>query len=294
MIKSMTGYGTAGVQTDTGRSYTIEVKSVNHRYCDVNVKLPGKLSFLDQELKALVKKRFNRGRFDIYIGVDEFGQGSKQITFDKELAAHYLAQLRELGEFLGIEARTDLLAITRMPDVLRVEPVELDQDEVRRQLTAILMEALERLEQMRIHEGEVLDRDIRSNLSAIRNIVDSVQELAKASPTQYKAALEERLKRLIDGVKEIDPDRLAQEVAVFCDRIDVSEELTRLYGHIDHFLHVSDANEAVGRKLDFLIQEMNREINTIGSKSNNAAIAQQVVDAKAILEKIREQVQNIE
>ncbi len=294
MIKSMTGYGTASVQTDTGRSYTIEVKSVNHRYCDVNVKLPGKLSFLDQELKALVKKRFNRGRFDIYIGVDEFGKDSKQITFDKELAAQYLAQLQELGEFLGIEARTDLLAITRMPDVLRVEPVELDQDEVRRQLTAILVEALERLEQMRIHEGEVLDRDIRSNLSAIRSIVDNVQELVNASPAQYKTALEERLKRLTDGVKEIDPDRLAQEVVVFCDRIDVSEELTRLYGHLDHFLHVSEADEAVGRKLDFLIQEMNREINTIGSKSNNAEIAQQVVDVKAILEKIREQVQNIE
>lgn len=294
MIKSMTGYGTAGVQTDTGRSYSIEVKSVNHRYCDVNVKLPGKLSFLDQELKALVKKRFNRGRFDIYVGVDEFGKGSKQITFDKELAAQYLAQLQELGEFLGIEARADLLAITRMPDVLRVEPVELDQDEVRRQLTAILVEALESLEQMRIHEGEVLDQDIRGNLGAIRSIVDTVQELAKASPAQYKAALEERLKRLTDGVKEIDPDRLAQEVAVFCDRIDVSEEITRLYGHLDHFLHVSEANEAVGRKLDFLIQEMNREINTIGSKSNNAEITKQVVDVKAILEKIREQVQNVE
>ncbi len=294
MIKSMTGYGTAGVQTDTGRSYTIEVKSVNHRYCDVNVKLPGKLSFLDQELKTLVKNRFSRGRFDIYIGVDEFGKDSKQITFDKELATQYLAQLRELGEYLEIETRVDLLSITRMPDVLRVEPIELDQDEVRQHVTAILTTALESLEQMRIHEGEVLDQDIRGNLTAIRSIVDTIQELAKTSPMQYKVALEERLNRLIDGIKEIDPDRLAQEVAVFCDRIDVSEELTRLYGHLDHFLHVSEADEAVGRKLDFLIQEMNREINTIGSKSNNVEIAQQVVDVKSILEKIREQVQNIE
>lgn len=294
MMKSMTGYGTAGVDTGAGRSYTIEVKSVNHRYCDVNVKLPGKLSFLDQELKGLVKKRFSRGRFDVYIGVDEFGQNSKQVTLDNDLAAQYLTQLRELGEHLQIEPRVDLLAITRMPDVLRVEPVELDQEEVRQHVTAILTEALDSLEQMRLHEGEVLEHDIRSNLDAIRGIVDTVKELAQTSPLHYKAALEERLQRYTEGVKEIDPDRLAQEVVFFCDRIDVSEEITRLYGHIDHFLHVCEASEPVGRKLDFLIQEMNREINTIGSKSNNADIAQQVVDVKAILEKIREQVQNIE
>lgn len=294
MIKSMTGYGTASVQTDTGRSYTIEVKSVNHRYCDVNLKLPGKFSFVDQELKTLVKNRFSRGRFDIYVGVDEFGKETKQITFDKELAAQYLGQLRELGEYLELEAHIDLFAITRMPDVLRVEPVELDQEEVRQHLAAILMEALENLEHMRVHEGEVLDQDIRAHLDSIRSLVDTVQEIATSSPAQYKAALEERIKRLTEGITEIDPDRIAQEVVVFCDRIDISEELTRLYGHLDHFLHVLTADEAVGRKLDFLIQEMNREINTIGSKSNNAEIAQQVVDVKAILEKIREQVQNIE
>lgn len=294
MIKSMTGYGTASVQTDTGRSYTVEVKSVNHRYCDVNVKLPGKLSFMDQELKTLVKNRFNRGRFDIYVGLDEFSSATKQITFDKELASQYLAQLRELGQYLELDSRIDLFSLTRMPDVLRVEPVELDQEEARQQLTAILTGALEHLEQMRVHEGEVLDQDIRGNLDRVRSIVNTISALAKSSPAQYKAALEERLKRLTDGVKEIDPDRIAQEVVVFCDRIDISEELTRLYGHLDHFLHVMAADEAVGRKLDFLIQEMNREINTIGSKSSNAEIAQQVVNIKAILEKIREQVQNIE
>ena len=294
MIKSMTGYGTAGVQTNTSRSYTVEVKSVNHRYCDVNLKLPGKFSFLEQELKAVVKNRFNRGRFDIYVAFDEFGAETKQISFDKELAAQYLKQLEELGAHLGLEARIDLFALTRMPDVLRVEPVELDQEEVRQQVTSVLTEALEQLEQMRVHEGQVLEQDITTNLERIRGIVDVVSELSKSTPDQYKIALEERIKRLTDGVVEIDPERIAQEVVMFCDKIDISEELTRLYGHLDHFLHVMASQEPVGRKLDFLIQEMNREINTIGSKSNNSDIAQQVVDVKSILEKIREQVQNIE
>lgn len=294
MIKSMTGYGTATVQTETGRSYTIEIKSVNHRYCDVNVKLPGKLSFLEQDIKKLVKDRFSRGRFDAYIALDEFGKETKQVTFDKDLAAQYIEKLRELGAYLELEPRIDLFSLTRMPEVLKIEQAEIDQEEARNQINAILNEALEHLEQMRIHEGQVLERDITGHLKRIRTIVSVIGEQAKTTPEHYKVALEERVKRLINGVVEVDEERLAQEVVLFCDKIDVSEEITRLNGHVEHFLHLLSSQDAVGRKLDFLVQEMNREINTIGSKSNNADISQHVVEVKAVLEKIREQVQNVE
>jgi uncharacterized protein (TIGR00255 family) len=294
MIKSMTGYGTATAQTETGKSYTVEIKSVNHRYCDVNVKLPGKLSFLDNDVKKMIKNRFQRGRFDVYIALDEFGRESKQITFDRELAAQYLVKLQELGVQLGLDCRIDVLSLTRLPEVLKVEQAELDQEESRRQIEGIVTEALERLDQMRIHEGQVLENDIVGYLEQIRTIVSTIAQQARTTPEQYKTALGERLKRLTDGVIEIDEARLAQEIVLFCDKIDISEEITRLNGHIDHFFHLLKEENEVGRKLDFLIQEMNREINTMGSKSNNVEIAKQVVEVKAILEKIREQLQNIE
>lgn len=294
MIKSMTGYGTATVQTPSGRSYTVEIKSVNHRYCDVNLKLPNKLSFVEQELKKQVKDRFERGRFDIYVALDEFGKETKAVTFDQELALQYLEKLRELGAFLDLEPRIDLLSITRLPDVLKVEQAELDQEEARQHLSAALTNAFGHLEQMRVHEGRALEQDICANLDRIRGIVVTIQECARTTPEQYKLALQERIKRLLDGVVEIDQDRLTQEIVFFCDKIDISEEITRLNGHLDHFGHLCGSEETVGRKLDFLIQEMNREINTIGSKANNVEIARLVVDVKAILEKVREQVQNIE
>jgi uncharacterized protein (TIGR00255 family) len=294
MIKSMTGYGTATTQTESGRSYTVEIKSVNHRYCDVHVKLPGKLSFLEHDIKKLVKNRFHRGRFDLYFALDEFGQESKQITFDRELAEQYLQQLRDLGSYLAIESPIDILSLTRMPDVLKVEATELDQDEAKIEVEQILHQALNHLEEMRIHEGQVLNDDVVAHLEHIQELVTEIARQAVTTPLQYKAALEERIKRLVDNSVEIPEERLVQEIALFVDRIDVSEELTRLDGHIAHFLHLLRIQDVVGRKLDFLIQEMNREINTIGSKSNNGDISKQVVEIKAILEKIREQVQNVE
>ncbi len=294
MIKSMTGYGTATLQSDSGRSYTVEVKSVNHRYCDVHIKLPGKLSFLEHDLKRLVKDRFQRGRFDVYLSLDEFGQANKQITFDKNLAAEYLQKLQELGRELQLETAIDVLSLTRMPEVLKVEPVQFDQEEAKHVVERVLRDALEHLEQMRIREGKTLEHDIATNLEQIATITTEVVRNAEMTPAHYKAALEERIQHLTENVVEINEDRFAQEVVFFIDRIDISEELTRLTGHIDHFKHLMTSSDAVGRKLDFLIQEMNREINTIGSKSNNLTISQHVVDVKSILEKIREQVQNVE
>jgi len=290
----MTGYGTATVQAETGRSYSVEIKSVNHRYCDVNVRLPGKLSFLEQDIKKLIKNRFERGRFDIYVSLDEFGKETRQVTFDKDLAAQYLEKLRELGAYLNLESRVDLFSLTRMPEVLKIEQAEIDQDEAKSQIEKIISEALEHLEQMRIHEGQMLEKDFLTHLKQIQSVVSSIVQDAKSTPEQYKTTLEERVKRLTRGVVEIDEERLTQEVVLFCDKIDISEELTRLSGHIEHFSHFFSSQAAVGRKLDFLIQEMNREINTIGSKANNMQISQQVVEVKSILEKIREQVQNVE
>ena len=294
MMKSMTGYGTATVQAASGRSFTLEVKSVNHRYCDVHAKVPGKLAFLEHDLKRLVKERFERGRFDLYVSLDEFGRESKKISFDRDLAAAYLEQLRELAAHLQLEPQIDLLSLTRMPEVITVESAELNEDEARQAVEQALQQALEHLEQMRTHEGEALTQDVTGNLDRIGEIVKQVAKIAETTPMLYKAALEERIKRLTENVVEIAQDRLAQEVAVFADRIDISEEISRLTGHIDHFKHLMASAEPVGRKLDFLIQEMNREINTMGSKANNLDIAKQVVDVKSILEKIREQIQNVE
>ncbi|MCP4404812.1 MAG: YicC family protein [bacterium] len=294
MIKSMTGYGTATVQTESGRSYTMEVKSVNHRYCDVHAKLPGKLSFLEHELKRAVKARFQRGRFDMYLSLDEFGKTAKQITFDKELAAEYLEKLQQLGDYLQLENHVDLLSLTRMPEVLKVETAELDQDEAKQAVERALREALDQLDHMRGHEGEMLEKDVLSYLEQIRQTTSEIAQLAKMTPAAYKNALEDRIKHLTENVIEIDPERISQEVVFFTDRIDISEEITRLSGHIEHFTHLLEDQEGVGRKLDFMIQEMNREINTIGSKSNNPEISKHVVDVKSILEKIREQIQNVE
>ena len=294
MIKSMTGYGTSTIQSESGRSYTIEVKSVNHRYCDVHVKLPGKLSFLEHEIKKDIKNRFQRGRFDLYLSVDEFGAPTKHVKFDKALAAQYLAMLRDLDDHLKLETNLNILTLIKMPEVMKVEAAELDQDAARGEVNQALRQALEHLEQMRVHEGKVLETDMFSNLERIRAYVQEIEQHAASTPAQHKAALEARVKQLAENVVEIDEERLMQEIILFVDKIDISEEVTRLNGHIDHFLHVSDSQEPVGRKLDFLIQEMNREINTMGSKSNNPDISRQVVEVKAILEKIREQVQNVE
>jgi uncharacterized protein (TIGR00255 family) len=293
MMKSMTGYGTANVQTEAGRSYTIEVKSVNHRYCDVNVKLPGKLSFLEHAIKKLIKQRFERGRFDVYVALDEFGEATKQVTFDKALAAQYLEKLRELGAYLDLEPQVELFSLTRLPDVLKIEQAELDEETTQEQVTAVLEDALDRLHEMRRHEGQMLQQEILAYLEQIRTTAQTIAQYARETPQQYKEALEERTKRLADGI-EVDQDRLAQEIVVFCDKIDISEELTRLNGHLDHFVSLLETTDAIGRKLDFLIQEMNREINTIGSKANNADISREVVAAKAVLEKVREQIQNVE
>ncbi len=294
MIKSMTGYGTATLESEAGRSYRIEIKSVNHRHCDVHVKLPGKLSFLEHEMKKVIKARFERGRFDLYLSLDEFGEKVKMITFDKDLAATYLKMLQELGRALNLDTQVDLLSLTRLPDVLRVEQAELNEEEIKAEIEQALQHALEHLEQMRIHEGEILEKDVVTHLENIRAFVEAIARNAEKTPVHYKEVLEERIKRLTENVVEIDEERLSQEVAIFADRIDISEEVTRLNGHIEHFLHLLKEPHAVGRKLDFLVQEMNREINTIGSKSNNADISKQVVEIKAVLEKIREQIQNVE
>lgn len=294
MVKSMTGYGVATLQIEAERSYTVEIKSVNHRYCDVHVKLPNKLSLLEPEIKKIVKDRFERGRFDVYISLDEFGAATKQISFDQQLAAEYLRQLQSLGAALGLETSIDVLSLTRMPDVLQVKQAELDQQQMDMEIQHAMSEALDHLEQMRTHEGHVLEEDIRANLTQISRFVTAIASCAETTPAQYKAVLEERIKRLTENVIELDQERLIQEVALFADRIDISEELTRLQGHIDHFLHFLQSQDAIGKKLDFLVQEMNREINTIGSKANNSEISKQVVEVKSILEKIREQIQNIE
>ena len=295
MIKSMTGYGTATVQTEAGRSYTVEVKSVNHRYCDVHLKLPGKLSFLEHELKKVIKNRFQRGHFDVYVSMQEVAADGKKVTIDKDLAAYYLQVIRDFGEEFRLNAaHVDALAILRLPEVLKVEQTELDPEEAKQHIEGVLLAALDHLEQMRQHEGAMLAQDVAGYLDQMRAIATTIAQLAEATPVNYRAMLEERIKRLTENTLEIDPARLAQEVVMFAERIDIAEELARLNGHLAHVAHLIATEDAPGKKLDFMVQELNREINTIGSKSNNTEIAKLVIECKSILEKVREQIQNVE
>jgi len=289
----MTGYGSASLQQGE-KTYTIEVKSVNHRYCDVNVKVPPRYAFLENEIKKLIKERFSRGRFDIYLNIDELAENSKRISFDRGLVARYLKELRELGADLGLDPQIDFLSLVKLPEVIKVEQGPEDQEEMIKSVQKALELSLHQLEEMRQKEGTSLHQEILSILSRIQETVVRIAERARVTPVEYKKILRERIQDLLEGTLEVDETRLAQEIVIFAERIDVTEELARLGSHIAQFHKLMESREPVGKKLDFLIQEMNREVNTIGSKANDALISQEVIEIKADLERMREQVQNIE
>jgi uncharacterized protein (TIGR00255 family) len=293
MLKSMTGYGSVNLQQGN-RTYILEVKSVNHRYCDVNVKVPSQYGFLENEIKKLIKERFSRGRFDVYLDVDELEGNSKKISFDHALASRYLKELKELGSELGLEAHIDLLSLVKLPEVIKVEKGPEDQEEIIQSVQKALELALVQLEEMRKKEGELLHQEILNILSRIQAAIVRIRERAPLIPVEYKKNLQERVRNLLENTLEVDEARLLQEVVIFAERMDITEELARLNSHLTQFYKLTESQEPVGKRLDFLIQEMNREVNTIGSKANDALVSQEVVIIKTEIEKMREQIQNIE
>ena len=292
MIKSMTGYG-KGQGDGEGATLTVEIKSVNHRYGDVTVKAPRFLLPLESEIKKKVSARLKRGKIDVFIN-QEFSTGAAALpTLNRPLAAAYVALFAEMRDAFGLEGTIPLSLLCAQKDVVVLKEGALAEDQVRRCLEHGLEQALDALETMRLAEGEATCRDLEGRLAQLEEWVTQIEVRAPQVASEWQGKLQERLAKLNQDLA-YDPQRVAQEVALFADRCDISEEITRFRSHLCQFRGLLEATEPVGRQFDFLVQELNRETNTMGSKSNDVELTRQVVAIKAELEKIREQVQNIE
>ena len=290
-MHSMTGYGRAFVEID-GRQMTVEVKSVNHRFLDISYRLSRTLSFLDDAVRKGVGARLARGHVDVFVSYANHRQDAKEVRVDTALAAAYKQALVQLAEAVGKDANVPLSDYARLPDVLTVQEKEEDQQAVRELFERALAGALDALIDMREQEGARMRADILEKIANIAAIREKVSERAPLVVAEYRDKLHQRIAALTEG--EIDEARLITEVAIFADRAAIDEELVRLLSHIAAIRETVELAEPVGRKLDFLVQELNREVNTIGSKASDTMIAQAVVSAKGEIEKLREQVQNVE
>jgi uncharacterized protein (TIGR00255 family) len=289
----MTGYGRREM-SDAGGRFTIEVRSVNNRYIDIQVKAPRGLAVLEQRIRKRVQDRFSRGRFDVYITRNGEKESVGRLVVNEPLAGQYIAALRELKARFGLGGEVDLSFLAGLPDLFALTEVKEDMEAVWQVLAEGLAHALKELDDMRAEEGRALVRDISGRLETIDRLLAAIHDLAPASVEAARKRMSDVLTKLLH--EQPDPVRLAQEIAILAERTDVTEELTRLGSHMVQFraLLADPSGEAVGRKLDFLLQEMGRETNTIASKAMDAQISLSVVNIKAELEKIREQVQNIE
>lgn len=290
-MKSMTGYGRCQIEED-GREMTVEVKSVNHRFLDISCRLPRHLSFLDDAVRKGVGAGLARGHVDVFVSYVNHREDAREVVVDTALASAYAHAFEALAVKLGKENNLSVVDYSRLPDVLRVEEREEDQNVVRALFERALGGAIDGLTRMREDEGASMQLDILEKLDNIEGIRSQIAERAPLVVTEYRDKLHQRIAQLAQG--EIDEARLITEVAIFADRAAIDEELVRLVSHIAQIRATAQLKEPVGRKLDFLVQELNREINTIGSKAGDSAIAQLVVQAKGEIEKLREQVQNIE
>ncbi len=292
MIKSMTGYG-MGTAEGGGKIFTVEIKAVNSRYSDFSIKLPRIYTFLEDPIRKKAAERINRGKVDIYVNVENTGEADAVVTVNKPLAKAYLDALRDLAGELGIQSNTNAETFLRIPDVFTVEKAPDDTELITDTVLFALEGALDGFDRMRITEGEKLVHDLKEHLAFIDNATGEVEKRSPLIVEEYRTRIEERMHDIL-GSATYDETRLLTEVAIFSDKVNVNEETVRLRSHISQFTAMLDEGGSVGRKIDFLIQEMNREINTIGSKSNDLDVARIVIDVKAEIEKLREQIQNIE
>ena len=297
MIRSMTGFG-RGEYVDDVRKVTVEIKTVNHRYLDIYVKMSRKYSFAEDKIKARIKEGLGRGKAEVSVMVDNFGISDADVRLDKDLAGKYTKALSELGsEFCSEEASGITLSLlARMPDVIKTTPAEEDEEEILKCLLDATDKAVRDITEMRETEGKKLADDLNARADIVADIRSRIETRAPEIEKEYAAKFKARVEELLDGVYEVPEERIALEAAVFADKANITEELVRLESHIGQlrtFLS-GTGNEPIGKKMDFLIQEMNREANTIGSKSNDKEITSMMLDLKEEKEKIREQVQNIE
>ncbi len=288
----MTGYG-RDEHAYKGGVIAVELRAVNHKYCDISMRLPKVLAALETGLRKTLQQRFARGRIELSVGLNGSGEVGRALKLDLKLARDYHRLLEQLKKGLKIKGEVDLGMLLGLRDLIVVEESAGLSADLEPLVQRSVTRAMDQLETMRMREGATLARDLAQRIGAIRTGADRIRERAPAVIEDYRRRLEARIQQLAGGIK-VDPDRIAQEVAFHAERCDISEELTRLASHLTQFDAMLKSAEPVGRSMDFLIQEMHREVNTVGSKANDARIAQDVVTLKSELEKLREQVQNIE
>ncbi len=292
MIKSMTGFGRASAELD-GYVITVELKSVNHRYFEFSSRIPRQYGFLDEKIKSYINSKVSRGKVDCFIGIEALNTEAAEVVVNNTLAQAYVKALKELEEKYELKADYGVNAVSRFPDVLVTKKAEEDEEALWIKVKSVADEAIEKFVSMRLREGEKMRDDVLSRAETILSSVEYIEKRSPETVKEYNDKLIERVHELIGDVS-LDEARIIQEVAIYADKVAVAEETVRLRSHIDQLKSFLDSDEPVGRKTDFLVQEMNREINTIGSKANDVEIARRVVDVKAEIEKIREQIQNIE
>ena len=292
MIKSMTGYGRA-VESVNGREFTVELRSVNNRYLDCSVRLPRILSFAEDAVKQAVKQSVSRGKVDVFISVHTEGGEETQVSLNATVLEGYLTAMRRMVTEFGVADDISVSTLSRLPEVFSIEKPEVDEEQLLADMMGVVTKALEGYDAMRTTEGQALDRDLRSRGQTILELVAQVEQGNAQTVVDYRARLEAKLQEVLANTA-IDESRILTEAAIFADKVAVDEETVRLRSHLEQMNTMLTGGGAVGRKLDFLLQEMNREANTIVSKCTDVKLARIVVDIKAELEKIREQTQNIE
>ena len=292
MIKSMTGYGRCERIIGT-KKITAELKSVNHRFSDYNIKVPRQYGFLEDRVRQFISKEVARGKIDVYVSIESCGEADKTVTVNKELAGNYVEILRDLCETFSLKDDISVSTIASFTDIFRAEPKRDDEEEIWTAVSGVLTDAVSSFISMRAREGERIERDLRERVTYMKSLANEIDKLSPMAVQEYKAKLYQKIKEVIDE-REPDDTRILTEVAIFADKVAVNEETVRLASHYDEFFTILDSNEPAGRKLDFLIQEINREVNTIGSKASDLEIAKLVVTLKGEIEKLREQIQNIE
>ena len=292
MIKSMTGYGRA-VQTVNGREFIVEIRSVNNRYLDCTVKMPRMVSFAEDAVKQAVKGSISRGKVDVYITIKSEAETDTKITLNAAVLEGYLNAMRQMVQEHGVRDDISVSAVSRLPEIFTVEKPEVDEEQLKTDILQVVAAALESYDAFRTAEGAALDADLRKRGNTILEYVSQVEAGNAQTVVDYRTKLYNKIKEVL-ATTAIDESRILTEAAIFADKVAVDEETVRLRSHLEQMNNMLTAGGAMGRKLDFLLQEMNREANTIGSKCTDVRLARIVVDIKAELEKIREQTQNIE
>ena len=292
MIKSMTGFGRSEI-TEGERKFTVELKGVNHRYLDVNIRMPKKLNFFESSIRNLLKQYAQRGKVDIFITYEDLSEGQVSLKYNPALASEYLSYFQKMKEDFELDYDIRVSTLSRCPEVLTMEEQVIDEEELWNGLEKALRGAFAQFRDTRIAEGEALKKDITEKLDEMLSLVDAVETRSPEIVAEYRAKLENKIKEIL-GDTQIDEARIATELVIFADKICTDEETVRLRSHIEQMKKTLETSEGIGRKLDFIAQEMNREANTILSKANDLETSNHAIDLKTGIEKVREQIQNIE